>query len=118
MTKLGLSSLAPRFNATASFKCTGTVHQLVGDLIEAHAPSVKLGSFAEIEGCVCEVVGKGSCALLMPLDRMNNVQLGSQVHFIPTTLSVPVGMHVGPCRDPLGRPIDGRPLPKGLSVVH
>ena len=117
MTKLGLSSLAPRFSAAASFKCTGTVHQLVGDLIEAHAPSVKLGSFAEIEGCVCEVVGfKGSCALLMPLDRMNNVQLGSQVHFIPTTLSVPVGNALlGRVIDPLGRPIDGRPLPKGLE---
>ena len=78
--KLGLSALTPRFNAVKRYVCTGTVQQLVGDLIEAHAPSVKLGSFAEIDGCVCEVVGfRGSCALLMPLDRMNNVQLCSTV---------------------------------------
>ncbi|MEC8379469.1 MAG: FliI/YscN family ATPase [Myxococcota bacterium] len=117
MSSIGLSSLASRFQSTTSYVCTGTVHQLVGDLIEAHAPSVKLGSFAKIEGCVCEVVGfRGSCALLMPLDRMKNVQLGSQVHFIPTTLSVPVGNALlGRVIDPLGRPMDGKPLPEGLE---
>lgn len=118
MTGLGLGDLLPRVGGAIRFNCFGTVTQMVGDLIEARSPSVTLGSFADIDGCVCEVVGfRGQSALLMPLDRMNNVQLGARVQFVPTTLSIPVGdALLGRVIDPLGRPLDGKPLPKGMPT--
>ena len=92
------------------------VIQVVGNLIEADAPTATLGAFAKVRDSVCEVVGfKANRTLLMPLDEIRDVQLGDRVEFTRGLLSIPVGEDLlGRVIDPLGRPMDDKPMPMGL----
>ena len=114
--ELGFAELAEQLNTVHGIRQWGRVIQVVGNLIEADAPTATLGAFAKIRDSVCEVVGfRSNRTLLMPLDEIRDVQLGDRVEFTRGLLSIPVGEDLlGRVIDPLGRPMDDRPIPMGL----
>ena len=116
-SNIGIAHLGRRLESIGVDKKTGTVLQTIGDLIEAHAPPVLKGSFASIDDCVCEVVGfREDRVLLMPLDQLKQVKMGSSVVFRRDLVSVPVGPELlGRVIDPLGRPLDGKGEVHGVT---
>lgn len=91
----------------------GRVTQVVGPLLEAELPGARLGAMCTVAGDrPCEVVGfKGERALLSPLGSVLGIAHGELVEVSDEALLVPVGHELlGRVIDPLGRPIDGRPL--------
>ena len=96
-----------------SFRSLGKVKRVIGDMIEASAPNISIGSFAQINGCLCEVVGfQEKTALIMALDILKQVRQGDSVLYLNNPVSIPVGSaFLGRVIDPLGRPIDGLPAP-------
>ena len=55
----------------------------------------------------------------MPLDEIRDVQLGDSVEFTRGLLSIPVGEDLlGRVIDPLGRPMDDKPIPIGSILVR
>lgn len=115
---IGLSDLQRQMEHIHGIRQWGRVVQVVGDIIEADAPSASLGAFAKIGDVVCEVVGfRSNRTLLMPLDPIKNVRLGDRVEFTRGILSIPVGEQLlGRIMDPLGRPLDDKPMPVGLHT--
>lgn len=100
----------------------GRVEKIVGPLVEAKGPDVRLGEACWLEtkslqGGVdripVEVVGfRGDRNLLMPLARLGAVDCHSVVVPTGSPLRVPVGDEfVGRVLDGLGRPMDGKALP-------
>ncbi len=99
----------------------GRVTELVGLVVKARVPGVRMGEVVVIDsrgrGCVeAEVVGfQGEEVMLMPLGEPAGIGPDSEV--LPTgsplTLSVGDGL-LGWVLDGLGRPMDGKPLPEGL----
>jgi flagellar biosynthesis/type III secretory pathway ATPase len=89
---------------------TGKIISVVGNLLEVSAITVEIGGMAEIDGCLCEVIGaRKGVALLMALDPLPRVQLGATVVFLNRQVSLPVGdVLIGRVLDPLGRPKDGK----------
>ena len=114
--ELGFAELAEQLGTVHGIRQWGRVIQVVGNLIEADAPTATLGAFAKIRTSVCEVVGfRANRTLLMPLDEIRDVQLGDRVEFTRGLLSIPVGEDLlGRVIDPLGRPMDDKPIPIGL----
>ena len=114
--ELGFTELAEQLSTVHGIRQWGRVIQVVGNLIEADAPTATLGAFAKVRDSVCEVVGfKSNRTLLMPLDEIRDVQLGDRVEFTRGLLSIPVGEDLlGRVIDPLGRPMDDKPMPMGL----
>ena len=116
--QLGLTELAARLNDIQGLRQWGKVVQVIGDIVEADAPSSELGAFARIGKSVCEVVGfRENRALLMPLDSVQNIRMGDKVEFTKGLLSIPVGERLlGRVIDPLGRPLDDKILPQGMTT--
>ena len=116
--QLGLKDLTARLDTIQSIRQWGKVVQVVGDLIEADAPSASLGAFAQIGSSVCEVVGfRENRALLMPLDSIRDIRMGDRVQFTKGLASIPVGEKLlGRVIDPLGRPMDEKSIPPGLQT--
>jgi flagellum-specific ATP synthase len=114
--QLGLNDLSSRLSNIQGIRQWGRVVQVVGDIVEADAPSASLGAFAKIGKSVCEVVGfRANRALLMPLDSVQRIRMGDPVEFTRGLLSIPVGERLlGRVIDPLGRPLDDKVLPQGL----
>ncbi len=94
---------------------TGRVHKVVGLVVEARVPGVKVGDLVELaadSGPVrAQVVGfRRDTALLMPLGELSGVGMGTKVvqrgegH---GTVRVGEGL-LGRVVDGLGRPLDGR----------
>ena len=115
---LGFTELTQQFRALHGIRQWGRVVQVVGNLIEADAPTATLGAFAKVRDSVCEVVGfRANRTLLMPLDEIRDVRLGDRVEFTRGLLSIPVGEELlGRVIDPLGRPMDDLPMPAGLHT--
>lgn len=115
---LGFSELTQQFQQLHGIRQWGRVIQVVGNLIEADAPTATLGAFAKVRDSVCEVVGfRANRTLLMPLDEIRDVRLGDRVEFTRGLLSIPVGEELlGRVIDPLGRPMDDLPMPPGLHT--
>ena len=115
---LGFAELTQQFANIRGIRQWGRVVQVVGNLIEADAPTATIGAFAKVGESVCEVVGfRANRTLLMPLDEIRNVQLGDRVEFTRGLLSIPVGEELlGRVIDPLGRPMDDQPMPMGLNT--
>lgn len=115
---LGFSELTQQFRQLSGIRQWGRVVQVVGNLIEADAPTSTLGAFAKVRDSVCEVVGfRANRTLLMPLDEIRDVRLGDRVEFTRGLLSIPVGEELlGRVIDPLGRSMDGLPIPTGLHT--
>ncbi len=82
---LKLDKLGERLSFVNGIRQFGTVVQMIGDLIEADAPAVTKGAYAQIGETVCEVVGfRGTRALLMPLDKPGYIEMGEKVEFRTT----------------------------------
>ena len=98
--------------------CSGLVEKMVGLVIEAQGPEVRIGELCVIssrlsaKGVLAEVVGfNAGKTLLMPLDFSEGIYPGATV--VPTgeTLGVAVGNKLlGKVLDGLGNPMDGSML--------
>jgi FliI/YscN family ATPase len=109
---LGLEALQQRLSTTTLTLQRGRVTKVVGNVVEAQLPAATVGASATIGTVPAEVIGfRDQRSLLMPLDRLGGVSYGTTVTLRPEPLSVPVGPGLlGRVLDPLGRPMDGRPL--------
>lgn len=109
---LGLDALQRRLSATTLTQQRGRVTKVIGNVVEAQLPAATVGASATIGSVPAEVIGfKDQRALLMPLDHLGGVSYGTTVTLRPEPLSIPVGDGMlGRVLDPLGRPMDGRPL--------
>jgi len=105
----------------STVRVRGRVTELVGLIIKAAVPGVRMGEVVEIRGrnraaVKAEVVGfEGEEVMLMPLGDL--VGIGPDSEVIPTgrplTIKVGDGL-LGRVLGGLGQPIDGKPLPDGL----
>jgi flagellum-specific ATP synthase len=84
----------------------------VGTVIEADLPGVAVGELTQVGRTFAEVIGfRAHRALLMPLGTLQGIAHGAPVVVHSQSLSVPVGPGLlGRVVDPLGKPMDGRPL--------
>lgn len=94
--------------ATSSLVTKGKVLQVVGSMIKAYVPGVKIGELCTLHNpndqsdVLAEVVGfEQDAALLTPLGEVNGISSSTQVIPSGRTHSVPVGMGL------LGRVLDG-----------
>ena len=94
--------------ATSSLVTKGKVLQVVGSMIKAYVPGVKIGELCSLHNpndqsdALAEVVGfEQDAALLTPLGEVNGISSSTQVIPSGRTHSVPVGMGL------LGRVLDG-----------
>jgi type III secretion protein N (ATPase) len=99
----------------------GRVTRLSGLTLEAALAGVTHGEVCQVatgaEPLLAEVVGLlEERALLLPLGELGGVRLGAEVRPGGGPLRIGVGAGLlGRVIDGLGRPLDGRPLPEGLS---
>jgi flagellum-specific ATP synthase len=109
---LALDRLGGHLARRPTVRRRGRVLQVVGTVIEAELPGVAVGELACIGETYAEVVGfRESRALLMPLGTLQGIAHGALVEVRSQVLSVPVGPGLlGRVIDPLGEPMDGRPL--------
>ena len=109
---IGLADMVAHVAAVPMVGRQGRVTQVVGTVIEAELPGVAVGELAEVGPTLAEVIGfRGHTALLMPLSSLEGVSHGSAVRVRSTQLTVAVGPGLlGRVVDPLGAPMDGRPL--------
>lgn len=109
---LDLAGLSARLERARLRRYEGRVTQVVGNVVEAELPVAPVGSSAMVAGSPAEVIGfRERRVLLMPLERLDGISNGAPVSLNPDPLSVPVGEALlGRVIDPLGRPMDGRPL--------
>ncbi len=109
---LGLSRMKARLGRTSLERQHGRVTQAVGQVLEADLPGVSLGTMAEVAGVRAEVIGfREHHTLLMPLGKPKRVAQGTPVRVLASSLSIRVGEGLlGRVLDPLGEPLDGRPL--------
>ena len=94
--------------AASSLVTKGKVLQVVGSMIKAYVPGVKIGELCTLHNpndqsdALAEVVGfEQDAALLTPLGEVNGISSSTQVIPSGRTHSVPVGMGL------LGRVLDG-----------
>jgi flagellum-specific ATP synthase len=112
MRSLQLEKLGTQIRNAPRVRHLGRVMQVVGTLIEAELPGVSVGAIAEIGNTRAEVVGfRENRALLMPLGSLQGTTHGDLVRVRKDALTIPVGEGLlGRVIDPLGIPLDGRPL--------
>ncbi len=116
MGALGLAKLGGFLKNVPLAKRQGRVVQVVGTVIEAELPGVAMGELAQIgnpaQGRQAEVIGfREHRALLMSLSSLEGIAHGSTVRVQQRQLALPVGDGIlGRVVDPLGVPLDGRPL--------
>ncbi len=112
MSTLGLAGLKNHLSGATKVRQIGRVLQVVGTIIEAELPGVAVGAIADIGDTQVEVVGfRENRALLMPLGELEGISHGDSVRVRGTTLAIPVGPGLlGRVIDPLGCPLDGKPL--------
>lgn len=103
--------------------CRGRVVELTGLVVRAAAEGLRQGELVHVERggaepIAAEVVGfRGDEAVLLPLGDTRGLAAGAEVVPSGTRLSIRVGRPLlGRVLDGLGRPIDGRPLPRGLAT--
>ncbi|HEU4382264.1 MAG TPA: FliI/YscN family ATPase [Anaeromyxobacteraceae bacterium] len=122
MSALDLERRLAALARAAPFRSRGRVTALTGLVVRAAVEGARHGELLEIRGpgrepLLAEVVGlRDEEVLLLPLGEPRGVGLEASV--VPTgrPLSVRVGAALlGRVLDGLGRPIDGRPRPRGLA---
>lgn len=109
---LRLHTLQQRLAQAQLHRHQGRVTQVVGNVVEAELSVAPVGYSALVDGSPAEVIGfRGQRVLLMPLERTEGISNGAMVSLNPEPLSIPVGdALLGRVVDPLGRPMDGRPM--------
>lgn len=116
-------------NETETFQYKGTVSKLLGLTVEAKLPGLKIGDLCFIETAdgskkPAEVVAfKGDAAQMLLLYDGGGIAQGSLVTSTGKPIMVPVGdFLLGRLINPLGAPLDGRPLDTSnatyVSVEH
>ncbi|MDQ0161736.1 flagellar protein export ATPase FliI [Aeribacillus alveayuensis] len=107
-----------------SFKRYGKIKKVVGLTVESKGPDCSIGDLCYIhlphnEKVAAEVVGfKEEYILLMPFTKVQRISPGSIVEATGKPLTIKAGKSlIGHVLDALGNPLDGSPLPKGLSKV-
>lgn len=122
MSALDLERRLAALDGAAPFRLRGRVTALTGLVVRAALEGARQGELVEIrsagrEPLAAEVVGLGDEeAVLLPLGEPSGIGLDAAV--VPT--GRPLAVRAGPgllgrVLDGLGRPLDGRPLPRGLA---
>lgn len=119
--------LLPLVDQVETFKHYGRVKRVVGLMIESQGPESSIGDVCYIHAgtkskrktILAEVVGfKEEMVILMPYTALAEISPGSIVEGTSRPLEVKIGSElIGKAIDPLGRPIDGSPIPKGLTTI-
>lgn len=106
------------------YKHYGKVQRVVGLMIESVGPEANIGDVCYIHSksngkqpVLSEVVGfHQDRIVLMPYAEVTEIGPGCLVESTGQALSINVGPElIGQVVDSIGRPLDGRPLPEGLS---
>ncbi|MEH7222558.1 flagellar protein export ATPase FliI [Bacillus sp. JJ1566] len=107
-----------------SYKRYGKVTRVVGLMIESRGPECSIGDLCHIyvginhKRCIqAEVVGfREEHVILMPFSNVKDISPGSIVEATGKPLDIKIGAGlIGKVLDPLGYPLDGSGLPRGLS---
>lgn len=114
-----------------TYKKFGRVVRVVGLMIESQGPQCSVGDVCHIHihdalqptedsTIMAEVVGfREEIVILMPYTHIQEIGSGCLVENTGHPLEVKVGMGlIGQVLDSLGNPIDGAPLPRGLTTVR
>nr|WP_239558676.1 flagellar protein export ATPase FliI [Peribacillus deserti] len=119
--------MLPFIDELNTFKLYGRVKRIVGIMIESQGPESSVGDVCYIHAghkgtkrlIRAEVVGfKDENVILMPYTAVSDISPGSLVETTAQPLEIRVGAElIGKVVDSLGHPLDGSPLPKGLSAV-
>ena len=111
MSELGLEALSAVLDRAPVRARRGRVMEVVGTVIEAEVPGVRIGEVVRVEtGATAETVGfRKQRALLMPFGSVEGIRYGSPVETTGETPSVPVGHALlGRILDGFGEPMDGK----------
>ncbi|MGP4068045.1 flagellar protein export ATPase FliI [Halobacillus sp. B29] len=107
------------------FKRYGRIHRVVGLMVESKGPEASIGDLCYIhshsdrnQSIAAEVVGfNQENILLMPYKEMRDISPGSLVEATGEPMKVKAGTGlIGKILDATGQPLDGRALPKGLTM--
>ncbi|WP_188205805.1 flagellar protein export ATPase FliI [Alkalibacillus aidingensis] len=121
---MNLEQLLDVIDQANLIKRYGRVYRNVGLLIESNGPEVKIGDVCYIypgdrehTPVQAEVVGfQNEHVLLMPYEQTQKIGPNSLVESSNQSLTISVGEQlIGQVLNGLGEPLDGTPLPKGLS---
>ena len=122
-----VEQLLPFVQEIDTYKRYGKVKRVVGLMIESQGPASSIGDLCYIHVgsksakrlIRAEVVGfKEENVLLMPYTALNDIAPGCIVEATMKPLEIKVGADlIGSVVDPLGMPLDGSALPKGLSTI-
>ncbi|SFF70457.1 type III secretion system ATPase, FliI/YscN [Halobacillus alkaliphilus] len=108
-----------------TFKRYGRIHRVVGLMVESKGPEASIGDLCYIhshsdrnQSIAAEVVGfNRENILLMPYKEMRDISPGSLVEATGEPMKVKTGTGlIGKILDATGQPLDGRSLPKGLTM--
>ncbi|GIO26151.1 flagellar protein export ATPase FliI [Ornithinibacillus bavariensis] len=107
------------------YKRYGKVQRVIGIMIESIGPAANIGEVCYIHSSIknnrkpvlAEVVGfNNENIILMPYNEVSEIGPGCLVESTGKPLTVKVGRGlIGKVVDSLGTPLDGSPLPKGLT---
>lgn len=110
--------------ATQTHRIVGRVCAIVGTTVVVEGMSAPLGAVCRIDSLdnaqtIARVIGfSGVRPILAPLTESKAFAAGDHVEVTCQSLRVAVGLAMlGRVVDALGRPIDGKPLPKGLVMI-
>ena len=119
--------LLPIIQDLDTFKRYGKVKRVVGLMIESQGPESSIGDVCYIHVASrsgkkkirAEVVGfKDEDIILMPYTEVNDISSGCIVEATSRPLEIKVGTSlIGSVIDPMGMPLDGSELPKGLATA-
>ena len=119
-----LTHYRQKVQSTVPVKTYGHVTQVVGLIVEANGPAVKLGAMCDILASpneppvTAEVLGfRDRTVLMMPLEEIRSIGPGSKVVARGEKASIAVGPKLlGRVIDGLGTPIDGQgPVPSEVD---
>ncbi len=113
---LDLQKYFDMLDRTDPIRSFGRIAQVIGLVMESQGPRVSVGDLCFVENTrrhtsiPVEVVGlRNDRVLLMPLEEMHGVGIGSRVVSSGKPITVQVGDDLlGRTIDPLGRPLDGK----------
>ena len=124
MSAISLEKYHDIIDRLSLVKVSGRVVKLVGLLIRASVPGVRVGEIClvssshMVEPLKAEVVGfDGGEAILMPLGEIGDVEMGAEVVATRSAMRVAVGpLLLGRVLNGLGEPIDGKgPVDSSLT---
>lgn len=125
---IDLHALRRRARGAGRLILQGRVVQIVGTVVEAVLPGVRVGDLCELGDCpdgrpvAAEVVGfRAERVILMPYGELRGVGVGTLVTPRGGSATAPVGEALlGRVIDAFGRPLDGSPPPdcRARRAVH